>query len=255
MNNFFKLPIVGQIIERVDRDTEIFGIQQAMRNLVKTTSTRLEIKGFDNNLEKILEEKAGVIVANHPYEAETLALLASLPCRKDLFLIISYVFLHLCPQIDRYLIPVFVRHHRKNIRHVPILGKMIESLNHIQKFSPEEEHRKNIESLKKASLMIQKGGMMIIFPNRRSPDGRWFHGVGHMIKGVGLTKDAYVIKAYIEGTSDWDYLRLIPYIGKYLPVIKVTFSKPVVFRDIYNEEAKKITYRLEEDYNRWVKTL
>lgn len=252
---FSKLPLLGPVIQLMDRGTKESCVQQAMRNLVRYTYTKLEIKGMDGHLKEILEGGCGVIVANHPYVAETLALVASLPARKDLFLIISYVFLHICPHIDRYLIPVYVRHHRKNIRHVPILGKLTETLNHIQKFSPEVEHQKNIESLKDASFKVRKGGMVIIFPNSESSDGRWFHGVGHLIKGIGLEGKGYVIKAHIENTSNWDYLRLIPKLGKYLPVIKITFSKPVKIKDIYNQDAKKITLTLEKDYNDWVNSL
>lgn len=250
-----KLLLTITYINRIDRDTHVFGLQHAMRNLVKSTSSRLVTRGLNDVLVNILKNESAVIVANHPYEAETIALVASLPTRKDMYIIINNMFMGICPNADRYLIPVYIKHHRPHPRKIPIVGRLMDIISPTPDLSPEEERQKNIESIKNASKKITEGGLVIIFPGRRSPDGHWFHGVGYMTKGVGVKKNGYLVKVYITGTSNWDILRFIPGIGEFLPVIRVTFADAIKFKDIYNDNAKKITFKLEEDYNDWVDSL
>ena len=75
-----------------------------------------------------------------------------------------------------------------------------------------------------------------------------------MIKNIGRT-EAYVINARVAGTSDLDYLRLLPGVGKFLPTITVTFSGAIKIQEINSGQPKDITQRLEELYTNWEKRI
>lgn len=94
-----------------------------------------------------------------------------------------------------------------------------------------------------------------MFPGRRAVDNRWFSGIGYLLKGAKTDKKIYVVMAYIQGTSDLDYLRIIPGLSKFLPEIKVTFNYPQEVNDILDKNPKEITSILEEEYNDWIKLI
>ena len=40
-----------------------------------------------------------------------------------------------------------------------------------------------------------------------------------------------------------------------MPIIKVYFSQPIGLSQIWQQDGKKLTFELEEEYNNWVKSL
>ncbi len=106
-----KIPYLSVAIRRrlrmLDQDIKIGGLVGAMKKLaVRNASEPIRI--LDKQTQEILTKKPVLIVANHPHEAETLALLASLPQRKDVFMVIASLFMNLAPNADKYFIPVYV---------------------------------------------------------------------------------------------------------------------------------------------------
>ncbi len=73
-------------------------MQEGMRKLAQRYQTKFEVYGFDKETENILKTQPVVIAANHPYELETMALIAALPKREDAYLIINPDFYHLVSQ-------------------------------------------------------------------------------------------------------------------------------------------------------------
>ncbi len=250
-----KIPFLNSFIARKDSETKKIGLQQAMRNFTKRSGTKLVVIGKTVEVEKALQTQPVILVANHPYESDTLALFASLPTRKDTYMITNAAFTQMSSSIDEYLIPVYISHHgtKGKEKHLPM--KFFNKFHPMPAYSPEEEHKKNIKSIQEASEKITKGGMVIIFPKPRgtAKEKSWYSGVGHLIKGVAHS-NFVVINAYIEGTSDLDYFRLIPGVGKILPTITITFSKPRKVNDLQKHNPKEITALLEEEYTIWVKS-
>ena len=62
------------------------------------------------------------------------------------------------------------------------------------------------------------------------------------------------VKAYIEGTSNKDRLRVFGKSGRFLPQLTVYYAKPNKFES-GAKEGKEIAQMLEAEYNEWVKTL
>jgi hypothetical protein len=211
------------------------------------------VRGKNDLVKKVLEKKAVVIVANHPFESEEVALIASLPSRSDTYLVVNSHFMGVIPSLDNYLIPVYIWHHVTREKSKKFLGILLHKFHPTPVYSPQEEHKRNIKSIDRATQIVRKGGVVIIFPGRRSIDGHWFSGVGHLLKGLGKDSDAYVVKAYVHGTRDFDYLRILPGLGRFMPPIFVSFATPTKVDDVYDEDGKKITNKLETEYDSWVK--
>jgi hypothetical protein len=120
--------------------------------------------------------------------------------------------------------------------------------------SAEEGRKKNIESIKLAAEKINSGGLVIIFPDGGARKD-WFNGIGHLIHGVKNKKNSFVLRAHIKGTSNWDWLRLIPIMNKIFPEFKVNFAMPLRMDSIKQEDQKMTTKFLEKKYWRWLGSL
>ena len=247
-----QIPIIKNYIKTIEFFVEEYGLQEGMRKLAQRYQTKFEVYGFDKETENILKTQPVVIAANHPYELETMALIAALPKREDAYLIINAGVLGIIPVLDKYLIPVYIRHHYKNTAPIyrKLSGIFIEKLQKIKTITAEEEHRKNIESIKNASLKVQNGGLVMIYPQRHGDKGKWYPGIGHLIKGIE-NKNAYYVQAYISGTSPWDYLRLMPFINRIFPTIKVFFDKPILVKNILYTDPKILTAVLENKFKKF----
>jgi 1-acyl-sn-glycerol-3-phosphate acyltransferase len=255
MSRLRSLPFIGSFISHLEQDIARFDFPTGCRMAVKRTGTRLSIKGRTDRVSRVLEKEATVVIANHPYEADALVLIASLVPRRDVFLIMNHTFTGVSKEIDKQLVPVYIRHHIKKQNKRNYLNTFLQLSHPSERFTPEEEHEKNRESIRKASQLLEKGALVIIFPGRRSVTGSWFSGVGHLLSQAKGNKKLYVVKAYIEHTSNWDYLRFIPGFGHILPTISVSFAEPLAAQKLLEKSPKEITHLLEENYEGWLNSL
>ncbi len=253
---FHSIPVLSKFIRQLDRDTLNHGLQVACSNVLKSSKAKFEIKGKTAKLKTILRTKPVVVVANHPTNSEVLVLIASLESRQDLFLVISARFTNISQTLNKHFIPVYVTHnHRegrgKGLKYY-LLTPFLQQLN----FSPEEEHQKNIESIELAIEKVKKGGLVIIFPEKRHGDRGWQSGLGYLLKGLQET-EAYLVQAYIHGTSDKDFFRLITFFSKFLPKVTTFFAPPLKIKDALKTKTspKTIVKSLEEKYKKWVNGL
>lgn len=250
----FSLPLVGFFLQNLDTDLENIGLQKAMMNIVLRSKTKFIISGLDTLLKQILETKPVIVIANHPFDSEEVAIMASLPSRKDSYLIVNSHFMGVSPQLDKHLIPVYIWHHVTDGKPKKFFGRLLHKFHPTSIYPPDVEEKKNRESIRHAAKIITNGGLVIMFPGRRGKHGHWFSGIGHLIKNLGNNKHSYIVQAFVQGTSDADYLRMFPWFGRFLPTIHVTFAKPIKISDVRQADGKKIAIHLEDGYNRWIKT-
>lgn len=254
MSTFTNLPFVGHFIRSIDRDLKNCSFQTTIRNAVIKSGSKLIIKGKNEETEEVLKNKPVVVVANHPYEAEVAALIAGLPDREDISLIVNRRLLNLSANLDKYLIPVYIDHHNIAKKRHKVMSFFLRTFHPKKVYTIEEEHSLNIQSISQAAKKVDEGGLVIIFPNRKSNGGRWYTGVGHMLSQV-KREDVFVMRAYIEGTSMLDLLRLVPGIGSFLPTVTLTFAPPLKLEEMRGNDPKKITIMLQDQFNNWVQTL
>ena len=241
--------MIKNTLMEINENIKNIGVVGAVRKFVKKCNTEIVVQS-SQEINKILKKASGIIVVNHPAEADVLAILAAVKKREDIYLIINSSLKKIIPQLDKHLIPVFIYNKSMESFDDRLRMKIIELFHKVEKRSIEEERKKNIKSINRAIEKINKGGLVIIFPDGGNGKHDWFNGIGHMVCGI-KNKESFVIRAYIEGTSNWDYLRLIPFVGKFMPKFKVNFAKPIKVGDIKKENPKETTVGLEKKYWKW----
>jgi len=241
--------MIKNTLMEINENIKKMGVVGAIRKFIKKCNTEVVVKS-SREINQILRKASGVIVANHPAEADVLAILAAVKKRKDIYLIINSSLKKIIPELDKHLIPVFIYNKSIESFEGKLKMKIVEIFHKVAKHSLQEERDKNIKSINRAINKINKGGLVIIFPDGSDEKHGWFNGIGHMIHGIKNEK-SFVIRAYIQGTSNWDYLRLIPFMGRFMPKFKISFAKPIKIVDIKKNNPKEITANLEDKYWKW----
>jgi hypothetical protein len=139
--------------------------------------------------------------------------------------------------IDAHLIPAYInnRCQPKNRPYPDTLPR-------------EEEHRRNIESVKHAAEIVNRGGMVLIFPGYpEEPNRGWYNGVGYLIKQV-VHKDCSIALVHIKENPLFGYLRIIPYLGLFLSHIYFYFTPPITLQEVNTDNQKQITCNLERRF-------
>lgn len=246
--------MIKGLIDYLDKNISEIGVVLAMKKFIKKCNTEIVVKS-NNEIDTVLEKLSGVIVANHPAQADVLAILSAIKNRKDVFLIINSQFRELIPELDNHLIPVYISNQITEDFWGRIYLWIFSRFKKMTKYSKEEEHQKNIESISMAIEKVNKGGLVIIFPSGGNEKRGWLNGIGHLIHGIKDKEKSFVIRAHIEGTSIWDYLRLLPLIGKFLPKFKISFANPLRVDKIKMDDPKKTTVELENNYWKWISSV
>lgn len=246
--------MIKELISSTNKNIGKIGVVLTIRKLIKRCNTEVVIQR-NEEVDNILENFSGVIVANHPADSGVLALWSAVKDRKDISLIVTSRYYNLMPELDKYLIPVYVHNQPSKNIFRKIRLKIFGLFKKFNKYSREEEHQKNIASINVAIEKINKGGLVIIFPNGAVKSSNWFNGISYIIQGIKNKKKNFVIMSYIEGSSNWDWLRFFPLIGKLLPKFRVSFNNPLRMDTIKKENPKATTIYLENEYREWVGSL
>ncbi len=254
---FDQLFFFGYFFKKFDRRVGELGLQPAMLELIKKTRAKFKV-GFANvKTKRILEKKPVLLVVNHPFEVEVVALTAALPPRKNTFLIMTREFLSVGENFSQHIIPVYLK--KKVYQETKkLLGRLLKVLKISYGFSDRVAHKKNIASIKLAAVKIKKGNLVVLFPEGlRGKKKVWYPGVGYLLNYLSKNSPAFYVKAYIQGSSPWCILRRVIKVGWLFPKIQVTFAKAVPIRKILAKklDSKKLTAYLKKDYLQWQKTL
>jgi 1-acyl-sn-glycerol-3-phosphate acyltransferase len=243
--------VIKDIVEEVNNNIQEKGLILGMRNFIEKHHTKLVIEK-NPRITEILKKESGIVVANHGAEADVLAILAAVENRKDIYLIINSSVENVLPVLNKYFIHVYVASKIKERWDGRIKLKIWGTFHKTPDYSREEEHQKNIENINKAIEKINQGALVIIFPDGGDKKSDWFPGVGYLIHGIKSKNKSFVIRAFIEGTSNFDYLRFLPIIGRFLPKFKVSFAKPLAVDKIKKADPRETTKYLENKYKEWV---
>lgn len=250
------LPLIQKVVAKFDTDIKTYGIQTALALFLRERHAYITTQMQNPSTKEALQKAPVVLVcAQHVSEIDPLALLAVLPPRKDMYLIADALVFGISKQLDKYLIPVYIQNNIRTetpngLQHSKdwILRKIHQSYS----LSPEEEHQKNKASITLAAQKVSAGNMVIIFAGGK---GTWYPGVGHMVKEITTKNSAFLIKAYIQGTTLFDVFRLIPPLNRFFPKVVVSISKPQKLSTFEHLTGKNISKILEKHYFSWVNTL
>jgi 1-acyl-sn-glycerol-3-phosphate acyltransferase len=242
-------PIIRSFINGFENDMARFGLQKSMRKVFEKVKTKLVVL-LDDETEKVLENEAVIVVANHPNEIEPMALFAAMPSRNDAYIIVNEQFLNISPTLDRHLIPVYIQHVLDKSTKQQKRIKFIRTIKPVERISKEESKKKNMVSMEMASKKLEKGGLVLIFPGVELED--WYPGVARIINGIKTKKKIYIVNAYVSGTSKYDTFRVLPFVSSKLPAMEVSFSKPKEINNLIGKDLGNVLSELKNDYKKWV---
>ena len=251
------LPLAGKIVKDLNRKSKRLGYQRTMREILKMISSKLEIVNKSKELKLILKKDPVIVVSNHPAMTDVVTLVAGQESRQDAFLIISSNFLGMLPNLDKHLIPVYINHRLLGKEDkFNVLIKLFRNIHSSKNFSKEVSHKKNIESIKRAASIVKNGGMISMFPGGGGgKNGEWFSGIGYLISDAVTNQKAKIVMTYLEGTSAWDYARLIPGMSRLMPKFRVTFSETETILNYEGMDPKEIAESLKNKYGLWAESL
>ncbi|MFA6519002.1 MAG: 1-acyl-sn-glycerol-3-phosphate acyltransferase [Candidatus Shapirobacteria bacterium] len=252
MSNISEMTFVGSRIRHFDSQIGEMGLMATVKKLATNTNTKVETSYDSEETKVALKKGPVVVVANHPHQSDVIVIMAGLPDRDDFSMVAMSSLLGMGKNIDRHIIPVYINHRAKNKKISENWQfRLFTKLHSYCQMGEDEEKIKNRQSISLASERLSGGQMVIIFPGGGSANGRWFTGVGYMIKG-STNPNLKIIMANISGTTHWDYFRLIPGLSRILPKIRVRFSAPIGVNEFKESEAREIAKKLETRYEKWL---
>lgn len=250
--------IIGRFFYLADLIVDRFGFSGSLKKIINRLGSKLNVKFKNIDTQNHLRNKPVLLISNHPFMFGIIALIASIPKRSDSNMIINSDYLNVYPNLDKFLIPVYIRHQNYGNWYEKIVKLLFEKIFFNPLYNTEEEHQKNIKSIDDAVNKIKKGELVIIFPEKRNPKLKWYQGVGYLIKNLGSNSKYYIIFAHLGGNSRrLDYLRLFPHIGKILSPISINFSECLNLNKVLSKsnDSKQISLELQKEYEIWAKSL
>ncbi|MBL7150867.1 1-acyl-sn-glycerol-3-phosphate acyltransferase [Candidatus Microgenomates bacterium] len=248
-----ELPIVGKVFRELDLAIGEKGLPIASRDFILEHDSKLEVAGRTKEVERILRSEPVLVIANHGHEAETVALYAALLQRDDIYTVGVAAFQGIGPNFSKHLIPVYVRPSSVDPSEMKLSSRIGRALS-LGTDMPENAHELNKASIARAAQIISGGGLVVMFPSGARKKNIWSPGVGHLIIGINKDCGAYIVKAHIKGTSNLDFLRLVPGLKKLMPPLRVTFAEPRSVTDYLKEKVdpKELVFQLQDEYTEWL---
>jgi hypothetical protein len=215
------------------------------------------VHGLTEKTTKILESMPIVIVCNHPFDSEVILLLGSLPNRKDVTMVGSESQVKMGHQFAKYILKVYTFRQEQEGKNPKLSARVAKyTYRKSSGLSQEKMKQHNREIIKKAASKVNKGEMVVMFPQGTSSKIEWRPGIGYLVSQLAFEKPTFICMAYIANSSNADFLRMIPGLNNILLRPAVTFSKPELFsKEILPSEPKMIASYLEKKYLSWIKTL
>jgi hypothetical protein len=225
-----------------------------MKKVLTQTNSGLVIRGLTPSLQKILSSRRVLLISNHPNQAEVLAILAALPQRSDYYLVANHKFFSILSAIDHHLIPVYIDH-QSTEKHVSWKLRLFKIFHRQTNFNKSIAHQKNIGSIALASQKLSAGALVQIFSVIKDATKEFSPGVGYLLKNSQSISKTQVVMIHVAGTSDLDYLRLLPFLGKLLPPFEITFSPAYTASDFVADTGRATANNLEITYRAWFSSI
>src|SRR3990167_9299323 len=106
MMKLYHLPIIHSFVHFINTNLRSHTLPQTMKSVVRRSCSKIDIYGLTPQIQKILDQSPGIIIANHPHDAEVISILSALPDhRDDVSLITNYRMTEVSSAFDRYCIP------------------------------------------------------------------------------------------------------------------------------------------------------
>jgi 1-acyl-sn-glycerol-3-phosphate acyltransferase len=242
---------VRRILRPINLSLKRNGISKTMREIVKKSSRAFTIN-ISKDTKKVIKNDRVLLICNHPAQVDVLLISAAVPTRRKFFIIAMHNLWSILPAINKHIIPVYIGH-RFDARSKPDWKvNLLNKIHFTPQYSQEIAHQKNIKSITIATQKIDEGSLVTIFPAGGSSDYHTFlPGVGHIIKNLKYPEKTKIVMAHVSGTSTADFLRVIPFVNKFMPKFKVEFSEALDATDFTGDNGRQIAQNLQNVYDQW----
>lgn len=215
------------------------------------------VKGLTQKTKLILSSKPVIIVCNHPFDAEVILLLGSLPERKDVTMVGSDSQVRMGHEFAEYIIKVFTYRQEREGKNLKLSSRVARyTYRKSSGLSEKQMQKHNRNAITQAASKVNAGGLVVMFPQGTSSKIEWRPGVGYLISQLNLVTPTYLCMAYISNSSNMDFLRMIPGLNMILPRPTVTFLAPIQLKKSnLSKEPKEIMRFFENKYLIWIESL
>ena len=219
------MSIFKSFFKSLDFSIERNTLPVALRQIIEKHWGRMDIIASKKTL-GILKKGSALVICNHPYELDIFPILAALPRRQDVYLVASANFLGLGPNIDKHIIPVYIRHTElKSTKWSVWIGS------HLSLKAPlprDKSQAKNNKSLTVAAEKINDGSVVLFSPEGpMGIKGGWGTGIGLLINQIKNPNNSYLVMAHASGVTTLDHFRFLPGVRNLYPKIGVQFYEPI----------------------------
>ena len=244
------IPFLSSILHNINLDIAKYGLHQATNNQFRYRHCSIIPKGLNPKLLNILKSQRVIFVANHPHIIEPFVLIDTLPPRNDTYIVMNAKFLNWLSNLNKHIIPVHIQHHYKKENRLGLRARVFNLLPLSEKsMNQNKAHQLNIQNVNRASSLIDKGGMVMIFPGEENI--HWFSGIGYLIKNTKTDEPIYLIRAFIRGTNKLDILSLLPGISKLFKSITIDYAPVIKINNLRKYDGKEIASIMENEYRKW----
>lgn len=242
------IPILGPKIAEFDNLIPTKGLPLAVKESFEKYGVRISAEFSQQTTEEVLTNNPVLLVATHPQIIDVAAVLGALPAtRRDVFLLGNSLYLGSGENAREHLIPIYgvANQTTKNLR-----SRLWRSTG----FEPSpprplQSARLNLASLRTASQRIKEGGLVVVFPDgSKEAGGKWFNGVGELVKSLKENHNVRVVFASVSGSRSRDKFRLLPKAANLLgeTEIRTRFSEPHLTSEYLTNSRESITQRLRD---------
>lgn len=233
-------------------DSGRYGLGTATANFLKTRNVSVQTVGLTPEIQEILVCKPVIVIGNHPTVTEPCALLAVLSERKDLKMVMQRSIVEELPSgLQKDFFPVSNLALPKEPLSLQLV-KLSDFLIPRKNCSSQEQHQRNIQSIKDAANYVSSGGLLMFFPNpgERKMSVRWHKGIAHLIKEVKNPYQTYLVSCFVQGLSPLDILRIFPLTWWLLPrkVVTVRFIDATPLNEYAGLSISEMLNKLRLDY-------
>ncbi len=249
---FVYFPVIGALINRIDREIAQHGINLALKKAIDRSRSRIKLEGMTKTVKKILTDQPVIVISNHLYFSDPMIIVSILPTRRSTFAVANSFFLGLGMNIDYHILPIFMHHYwtETGSRLSRWLMQVVYFFSRQPTHSFAINHALNQETINQATNLLTRNALIIFFPEDRKHQ-RWFKGIGHLVKKTNSLphhQPVYLVFIKLTGISKWDCLRLLPGLGKWLPKISLKIIHHFPLVKLKSQEADSITRWLEKQY-------
>lgn len=217
----------------------------------------ISVYGLTRQTNAILQSSPVVLLCNHPFDSEVIILLGSLPKRQTIRLIGADSQVRMGSEFAKYIIKVYPFRQEAEGKNLKLSSKVARYTYRKRANSNTDELViQNRKAIDEAADYVNKGGMVVMFPQGTSSNIEWRPGIGFLLSKITNYRKTYLCFAYIKDSSNFDLIRFIPGLNWIIPHPSLFFNDPIpLSKSDLQKKPQEIKQLFETRYKQWIHQL